>query len=98
VPAGLADLLDVERAHALLHAGRAVVRRLSCPRKYGLNGTMPALTNSRFGSSSSSDADGTTVWSRLSKNRRNRRRTSAVSIRGALLGSSGRVAALATGS
>ncbi len=28
VPRGLADLVDVERAHALLHAGRPLVRRL----------------------------------------------------------------------
>ncbi|CAB4730971.1 unannotated protein [freshwater metagenome] len=30
------------------------------PRKYGLNGTMPALTKSSVGSSRRSDADGTT--------------------------------------
>src|SRR4028118_394811 len=30
------------------------------PRKYGLNGTMPALTSSSVGSSAISDADGTT--------------------------------------
>ena len=29
------------------------------PRKYGLKGTMPALTNSSVGSSSSSEAEGT---------------------------------------
>ncbi len=45
---------------------------------------MPALTNSRFGSSSRSEALGTTVWSRCSKWARNRRRISAVSI-GAVL-------------
>src|SRR5699024_5087108 len=32
------------------------------PRKYGLNCTMPALTNSSVGSSKSNDALGTTVW------------------------------------
>src|SRR3954451_21022445 len=37
------------------------------PRKYGLNGTMPALTSSSVGSSAISDADGTTVWPLLSK-------------------------------
>ena len=31
------------------------------PRKYGLNGTMPALTRSRVGSATTSDAEGTTV-------------------------------------
>lgn len=35
---------------------------LTSPRKYGLNGTIPALTKSRFGSSAIKDADGTTVW------------------------------------
>src|SRR5438309_11078248 len=38
---------------------------------------MPALTSSRVGSSAISDADGTTVWPRSSKKRRNRRRISA---------------------
>src|SRR3954469_16182142 len=37
------------------------------PRKYGLNGTMPALTSSSVGSSAISDADGTTACPRLSK-------------------------------
>ena len=62
MPGGLADLLDVEGAHALLHAGRARPRRRRSPRKYGLNGTMPALTSSSVGSSAMSDAEGTTVW------------------------------------
>src|SRR3954447_6697270 len=42
---------------------------------------MPALTNSRLGSSSSSDAEGTTVWPREPKNSNHRRLISAVSIR-----------------
>src|SRR3954470_9172356 len=42
------------------------------PRKYGLNGTMPALTNSRLGSSSSREALGTTVWPARSKCSRKR--------------------------
>src|SRR5262249_11744915 len=50
------------------------------PTKYGTNWTMPALTNSRFGSSNNSGALGTTVWPRSSKNFRNLRRISAVSI------------------
>ncbi|SUA72833.1 Uncharacterised protein [Nocardia otitidiscaviarum] len=39
------------------------------PRKYGLNGAMPALISSSVGSSAISDAEGTTVWPRCSKNR-----------------------------
>jgi hypothetical protein len=31
------------------------------PRKNGLNGTMPAFTRSKFGSSAIKDAEGTTV-------------------------------------
>src|SRR5438067_13564234 len=42
------------------------------PRKYGLNGTMPALTSSSVGSSAISEADGTTVWPLRSKWPRNR--------------------------
>src|SRR5881227_4009139 len=38
---------------------------------------MPALTSSRVGSSAISEAEGTTVWPRSSKKRRNRRRISA---------------------
>ena len=34
---------------------------LTSPKKYGLNGTIPAFTNRRFGSSAIKDADGTTV-------------------------------------
>src|SRR6266550_4228362 len=41
---------------------------------------MPALTNSRFGSSSNSEALGTTVWSRWPKWAKNLLRISAVSI------------------
>ena len=41
---------------------------------------MPALTNSRFGSSWTSGAEGTTVWPFLSKNVSQRRRISAVSM------------------
>src|SRR5437763_14534981 len=37
------------------------------PRKYGLNWTMPALTNRRVGSSRISEALGTLVWPLLSK-------------------------------
>ena len=37
------------------------------PRKYGLNGCIPALTRSRVGSSAISDADGTTVCPRSEK-------------------------------
>src|SRR5688500_17867746 len=43
------------------------------PRKYGLNGTIPALTSSRVGSAAISDADGTTLWSRAAKWSRNLR-------------------------
>src|SRR3954453_15471276 len=57
---------------------------VSWPRKYGLNGTMPAATNSRVGSSRISEALGTTVWSRPSKWARNLLRISAVSIGDAL--------------
>src|ERR671920_157322 len=41
---------------------------------------MPALTNSRLGSSNSSGALGTTVWPLSPKNRNHRRRISAVSM------------------
>src|SRR4051794_7268924 len=46
---------------------------------------MPELTNSRFGSSSSSEADGTGVCAARSKCARNRLRISAVSISSAFL-------------
>src|SRR3954452_2575160 len=59
---------------------------VSWPRKYGLNGTMPADTNSSVGSSRIRDALGTTVWSRASKWARNLLRISAVSIGDALSG------------
>src|SRR5919107_1284775 len=62
---------------------------VSCPMKYGTNGTMPALTNSRLGSSNSSGALGTTVWPLSPKNRNHRRRISAVSM-GVILAGSGR--------
>src|SRR5207342_1935989 len=65
------------------HFCTLVARRyggVSWPRKYGLNGTMPALTNSRVGSSYSSGELGTTVWPRLEKNLNHRRRISADSI------------------
>src|SRR4029453_19431233 len=53
---------------------------VSCPRKYGLKGTIPALTNNRLGSSCTSGALGTTVWPRLPKNESQRRLISAVSM------------------
>jgi hypothetical protein len=37
------------------------------PRKYGLNGCIPAFTSSNVGSSAISEADGTTVCPRFSK-------------------------------
>ena len=37
------------------------------PVMYGMNGTMPAMVNSVDGSGETSDADGTTVWSRSAK-------------------------------
>ena len=37
------------------------------PRKYGTNCTMPALTNSKLGSSSITDALGTSVWPAFTK-------------------------------
>src|SRR3954467_12858976 len=55
------------------------------PRKYGLNGTMPALTSSRVGSSATRLAEGTTVCPRSSKNPRKRRAASADSISVAIL-------------
>lgn len=48
------------------------------PVRYGLKGTMPALTNSRVGSGVGSGALGTTVWPRSAKKSRKRRRISAV--------------------
>lgn len=48
------------------------------PVRYGLNGTMPALTNSGVGSGVGSGALGTTVWPRSAKWLRKRRRISAV--------------------
>src|SRR5689334_13788914 len=49
---------------------------------------MPALTNNRLGSSSGSEALGTTVWLRCSKCAMKRRRISAVSIGSVLMPSS----------
>ena len=42
---------------------------VSWPRKYALNGCMPAVVSSTVGSSEggTSDADGTTTWSRAAK-------------------------------
>jgi hypothetical protein len=40
------------------------------PVRYGLNGTMPALTNSSVGSGVGSGALGTTVWPRSAKKSR----------------------------
>ena len=48
------------------------------PRKYGLNGAMPAMVNSTVASWLISDADGTTVWPVFSKWPRKRRRISWV--------------------
>jgi hypothetical protein len=48
------------------------------PRKYGLNCTMPALTNSRFGSSRISEALGTSVCPAFLKWFRKRLRISCV--------------------
>src|ERR1700712_2542991 len=53
---------------------------VDCPRKYGLNGTIPATVNSRVGSSLIREADGTTVWPAFSKCPRKRRRISWVCI------------------
>src|SRR5660398_229985 len=50
------------------------------PRKYGLNGTIPALTSSSVGSSAIRDADGTTVCPRVAKWSRKRGRIPAVGI------------------
>jgi hypothetical protein len=55
---------------------------VTSPRKYGLNGTIPALTKSKFGSSAIRDAEGTTVCSSFSlfpdsKKRNQRARISA---------------------
>jgi len=55
---------------------------VTSPRKKGLNGTMPAFTNNKFGSSAINDADGTTVCFKpcefsLSKKRSQRERISA---------------------
>src|ERR1035441_3619722 len=52
------------------------------PRKYGLNGCIPALTSSSVGSSAIRLAEGTTVWPRCSKYVRKRRAISADSISG----------------
>src|SRR4051812_10671879 len=53
---------------------------LRCPRKYGLNGTIPALTRSSVGSSAIRLAEGTILCPRSSKKRRKRRAISADSI------------------
>jgi hypothetical protein len=55
------------------------------PRKNGLNGTIPAFTNKRFGSLAISEAEGTTVWESFneffdSKKSSHRERMSAESI------------------
>ena len=53
-----------------MHFWALVARRnggLAWPRKYGLNGCIPAFTRSRVGSSAITDADGTTVCPRSEK-------------------------------
>ena len=54
----------------------------SSPRKYGLNGCIPAVVSSTDGSyeGGTSDADGTRRWSRSSKKRQERSRISAAFI------------------
>ena len=54
----------------------------SSPRKYGLNGCMPAVVSRTVGSYElgTSDAEGTRRWPFLSKNDRNRSRISAAFI------------------
>ena len=48
------------RTHFCTEVARAY-GGVTSPKKNGLNGTMPAFTNSKFGSSAIKDADGTTV-------------------------------------
>ena len=48
---------DVARGHGAV----------SSPRKYGLNGTIPAIVNRTVGSCGIRLADGTTSWPRLAK-------------------------------
>src|ERR1700739_1781641 len=65
------------------HFWHEVARRkggVCWPRKYGLNGCIPALTSNRVGSSATRLADGTTVCPRCSKYLRKRRTISAASI------------------
>ena len=77
-----AETPPFDRATSVQKCVRTLAARsnggVSAPVKYGLNGTMPALTNSRVGSLYSSGADGTTSWPRVAKKSRNRRRISAV--------------------
>ena len=82
VPGGLADLFDVRRAHALLHAGGARDGRLDLTEEVRLEGHHARGTSSRVGSSAMSDAEGTTVCPRSSKKLSQRRRISADSISG----------------
>ena len=56
--------------------------RGSVPRKYGLKGTIPALTSNNVGSVATRLALGTRVWPRATKCARKRRLISAESISG----------------
>src|SRR5215475_5385567 len=65
------------------HFWQEVARRnggVCWPRKYGLNGAIPALTSSSVGSSATRLAEGTTVWPCCSKKLRKRRTISADSM------------------
>ncbi len=65
----VAHLVDVGGAEALLAAGEPLGRGVCSPMKKGLNGTMPALVNSRVGSPAGiNEAEGICWCPLLSKN------------------------------
>jgi hypothetical protein len=68
VPGGDADLVDVRSADALLDAGgRGIGQGAPGRGNTARTGTMPALTNSRLGSSRITEALGTSVCPALTK-------------------------------
>jgi len=51
MPCGSSNIIDIVRSDALLSGSGPVEGGVRIPRKYGLNGTIPAIVKSRVGSS-----------------------------------------------
>ena len=98
VPGGLADLLDVEGAHALLHAGRALVRRRLLAEQVGLERHHAGVDEQQVGVVEQQRRARARRCGRARRRTRSHRRLiSAVSIRRALLGRAGRAGSAARG-